>query len=69
MSFVKVPRSHQIWTRQMKRIVKWTIRIFFSAAVGFAVPVRSISPVSNSSPMKRGTILQCMFLFSWYRVL
>jgi Kef-type K+ transport system membrane component KefB/glycine cleavage system regulatory protein len=39
MCFVNVPRSHQIWVTQLKRIIRWLIRIFFAATVGFAVPV------------------------------
>jgi Kef-type K+ transport system membrane component KefB/glycine cleavage system regulatory protein len=39
MMFVNVPRSHAIWTSQMKRIVRWMVRIFFACSVGFAVPV------------------------------
>ena len=39
MCFVNVPRSHQVWVAQLKRIIRWLIRIFFSATVGFAVPL------------------------------
>ena len=39
MCFVNVPRSHQVWVTQLKRIIRWLIRIFFSATVGFAVPL------------------------------
>ena len=39
MCFVNVPRSQQIWNNQMKRVVKWMVRFFFAASVGFAVPV------------------------------
>merc|ERR1719149_599165 len=39
MCFVSVPRSHQVWVAQFKRIIRWLIRIFFSATVGFAVPL------------------------------
>ena len=39
MCFVNVPRSHQVWVAQFKRIIRWLIRIFFSATVGFAVPL------------------------------
>jgi len=39
MCFIGVPRSHQIWVAQLKRIVRWLIRIFFAATVGFAVPL------------------------------
>ena len=33
MCFVEVPRSHQVWVAQFKRIIRWLIRIFFSATV------------------------------------
>ena len=39
MCFVNVPRSQAIWNSQMKRVVKWMVRFFFAASVGFAVPV------------------------------
>jgi Kef-type K+ transport system membrane component KefB len=39
MCFVNVPRSHVVWNAQMKRVVRWLVRIFFAASVGFAVPV------------------------------
>ena len=42
MCFVEVPRSHQVWVAQFKRISRWLIRIFFSAAVGFAVPLKEM---------------------------
>ena len=42
MCFVNVPRSHQIWVNQLKRIIRWLIRIFFAATVGFAVPVKEM---------------------------
>merc|ERR1719397_962656 len=29
MSFSGVPRSHYVWTRQMKRISNWCVRMFF----------------------------------------
>jgi len=36
MCFVNVPRSHQVWVTQLKRIIRWLIRIFFAATVGLA---------------------------------
>ena len=39
MAWVNVPRSHAIWQAQLKRIVRWMMRIFFASTVGFAVPV------------------------------
>ena len=40
MCWVNVPRSHAIWLSQVKRLVKWFMRIFFASTVGFAVPVQ-----------------------------
>jgi len=39
MAWVNVPRSHQVWQNQIKRIVKWLMRCFFAASVGFAIPL------------------------------
>ena len=33
MCWVNVPRSHAIWTNQLKRMVKWMMRLFFAATV------------------------------------
>eukprot|EP00316_Scyphosphaera_apsteinii_P000295 CAMPEP_0119320298 /NCGR_PEP_ID=MMETSP1333-20130426/52113_1 /TAXON_ID=418940 /ORGANISM="Scyphosphaera apsteinii, Strain RCC1455" /LENGTH=1000 /DNA_ID=CAMNT_0007326993 /DNA_START=77 /DNA_END=3079 /DNA_ORIENTATION=+ len=45
MCFVSVPRSHQVWVAQLKRIIRWLIRIFFAATVGFAVPLQEMLTV------------------------
>ena len=45
MCFVNVPRSHFVWNAQMKRLVRWMVRIFFAASVGFAVPVSDMFSV------------------------
>ena len=42
MCFVNVPRSHQVWVTQLKRIIRWLIRIFFAATVGLA-PAHSLA--------------------------
>jgi len=42
MCWVKVNRSHQIWVAQLKRIIRWLVRIFFAATVGFAVPLQEM---------------------------
>eukprot|EP01065_Artemidia_motanka_P038534 TRINITY_DN47385_c0_g1_i1.p1 TRINITY_DN47385_c0_g1~~TRINITY_DN47385_c0_g1_i1.p1 ORF type:complete len:990 (+),score=257.86 TRINITY_DN47385_c0_g1_i1:70-2970(+) len=46
MSFAAVPRSHAIWARQMKRIAKWLIRLFFSCTVAFSIPISSMMSLS-----------------------
>ena len=42
MCFVNVPRSHQVWVNQLKRIIRWLIRIFFAATVGFKIPIKQM---------------------------
>lgn len=42
MCFVNVDRSHTVWQSQMKRVIRWTVKIFFAASVGFAVPVETM---------------------------
>ena len=42
MCFVNVPRSHSLWQAQFKRIVRWLVKIFFAATVGFSVPVKEM---------------------------
>jgi Kef-type K+ transport system membrane component KefB len=38
MSFATVPHAHHLWSHQTKRITRWTLRIFFSCTVAFAIP-------------------------------
>eukprot|EP00756_Hemistasia_phaeocysticola_P022812 Hpha_TRINITY_DN15858_c1_g2::TRINITY_DN15858_c1_g2_i1::g.190539::m.190539 len=45
MSFAAVPRSHGVWGRQMKRIAKWLIRLFFACTVAFSIPIGSMMSV------------------------
>ena len=54
MCFVNVPRSHQVWVAQFKRIIRWLIRIFFSATVGFAVP---LSEMFTTEAFLRGLVI------------
>eukprot|EP01059_Diplonema_ambulator_P010939 TRINITY_DN20956_c0_g1_i2.p1 TRINITY_DN20956_c0_g1~~TRINITY_DN20956_c0_g1_i2.p1 ORF type:complete len:1025 (+),score=303.12 TRINITY_DN20956_c0_g1_i2:49-3123(+) len=42
MSFSHVPRSQQVWARQMKRITKWLTRAFFGATVAFSIPIKEM---------------------------
>jgi Kef-type K+ transport system membrane component KefB/predicted amino acid-binding ACT domain protein len=39
MLFTNVPRSGLVWGRQVKRIVNWMMRLFFSASIAFSIPV------------------------------
>jgi len=38
----KCTDAHHIWSRQTKRVTTWLIRIFFSATVGFSIPVAQL---------------------------
>jgi len=33
---------HELWSRQMKRIMQWLLRLFFGGTIAFAVPVKDI---------------------------
>lgn len=39
VAFAQVSRSGLVWTRQVKRIVSWMMRLFFSASIAFSIPV------------------------------
>eukprot|EP00916_Digyalum_oweni_P011279 GHVL01018793.1.p1 GENE.GHVL01018793.1~~GHVL01018793.1.p1 ORF type:complete len:649 (+),score=68.12 GHVL01018793.1:1158-3104(+) len=47
MSFVGVHRAHIVWSRQTKRVVEWLLRLFFAAAVAFAIPVATLLTVEG----------------------
>ena len=34
---------HHIWAHQMKRILYWLLRIFFSCTIGFAIPIKEFA--------------------------
>ena len=38
----QVPRSHAVWQGQLKRIIRWMMRLFFAATVGFAIPIKEM---------------------------
>ena len=54
MCFVNVPRSHQIWQGQFKRISRWLVRVFFAATVGFSIP---ITEMLTGEAFGRGVLL------------
>jgi hypothetical protein len=54
MCFTDVPLSHLIWQQQMKRILKWMVRIFFAATVAFAIPV---DKMMNGESLMRGLVI------------
>lgn len=39
VAFAQVSRSGLVWSRQVKRIVNWMMRLFFSASIAFSIPV------------------------------
>jgi len=34
---------HHVWHHQIKRVLQWMLRIFFSATIGFAIPIREFT--------------------------
>jgi len=40
--YCKVISTHKVWKHQIKRIYHWLKRIFFSASIGFSIPVKSM---------------------------
>jgi len=42
MSFATVHHAHHLWSHQTKRITRWTMRIFFSCTVAFAIPFETL---------------------------
>ena len=43
LCFCSLHSLHRLWTGQVKRLQTWTVRVFFSATVGFAVPLQRFS--------------------------
>jgi len=54
MLFSQVPRSHLVWDRQFKRIVRWLIRLFFSCTVAFSI---NISDLFTAEAFWKGLVL------------
>ena len=53
--FCTEPSVHRVWTKQVKRLMQWLMRIFFGATIAFSVPVRQFGD--------REVILQALTLF------
>jgi len=34
---------HHVWHHQIKRVLQWMLRIFFSATIGFAIPIKEFT--------------------------
>ena len=43
LCFCTQPVAHHIWQEQVKRILSWLLRVFFSATIGFEVPVKKFA--------------------------
>jgi Kef-type K+ transport system membrane component KefB len=35
-------RTHHVWTRQVKRVMKWLMTIFFGCTIAFEIPIREL---------------------------
>ena len=44
---------HHVWEDQVKRVLAWMLRIFFSATIGFAIP---IGDFTSGSVLLRGFV-------------
>ena len=54
LSFCSDEHVHHAWTKQVKRLLQWLLRIFFAATIGFEVPVREFVQVTT-----RAILAQC----------
>ena len=43
LCFCSLHSLHRLWMGQVKRLQTWTVRVFFAATVGFAVPLQRFS--------------------------
>ena len=43
---------HHAWTKQVKRLLQWLLRIFFAATIGFEVPVREFVQVTTRAILR-----------------
>jgi Kef-type K+ transport system membrane component KefB len=42
LCFSSLPSVHALWQQQVKRLQTWLLRLFFSATVGFNIPIRHL---------------------------
>jgi Kef-type K+ transport system membrane component KefB len=42
MSFSSFPHAHHVWSRQVKRVTVWLLRIFFACTLAWSIPVDSL---------------------------
>ena len=42
LSFSTVPKARALWRQQISRILKWLMRLFFSATIAFPLPIASL---------------------------
>ena len=43
LMYCQLDDVHHIWVGQVKRMMQWMLRIFFSATIGFAIPIGSFT--------------------------
>ena len=53
LSFCSDEHVHHAWTKQVKRLLQWLLRIFFAATIGFEVPVREFVQVTTRAILAR----------------
>ena len=51
LSFCSDEHVHHAWTKQVKRLLQWLLRIFFAATIGFEVPVREFVQVTTRASL------------------
>lgn len=47
LTFCSDRAAHDIWDKQVKRVLHWLLRLFFAASIGFSIP----SPANLSGPL------------------
>lgn len=60
MLFATVPRSHQIWEKQFKRITRWLLRLFFTCTVAFSINISQLFTASSFLKGMAMAVLPCL---------
>mmetsp|Transcript_920 Transcript_920/g.2747 ORF Transcript_920/g.2747 Transcript_920/m.2747 type:complete len:576 (-) Transcript_920:169-1896(-) len=56
LSCCTIPRLHDAWIKQVKRLQSWLVKLFFAATCGFIVPVRSFA---SATVLGRAALFSC----------
>ena len=56
LSCCTIPRLHDAWIKQVKRLQSWLVKLFFAATCGFIVPVRSFA---SATVFGRAALFRC----------